>query len=203
MPSFQDRYFMPLLACSLLFLISSPTFADDQGELAQIKSARELNELWQRSFDKTGKYPDKRNPSEHHAALRELLLISPDSPNYLATRALTDQLSARDVKLQKLERAKGPSLPEDASIELGTLDRSYGLLEGSFTLKNPNQFAIADIKVRCDITASSGTTIDQKEFTVFDVVPAKGEKAIRKFKFGYWPQQGKSIGCHTTGYVRR
>jgi hypothetical protein len=49
-----------------LALISS-LHADDQSELAQIKAARELNELWVKSFDKTGKYPDKHNPSEHHS----------------------------------------------------------------------------------------------------------------------------------------
>jgi hypothetical protein len=186
-----------------IFCLTSRLHADDQSELAQIKAAREVNEQWQNSFDKTGKYPDKHDPAEHHAILGALLRIPPDSPNFLTARALSDQLSARDVRISRLERAKAPNFPEDASIELGRLDRSYGLLEGSFTLKNPNKFAIADVKIHCDITASSGTSIDQKDFIVFEAVPAKGQKMVRNFKFGYWPQQGKSIGCHATGYVRR
>lgn len=200
---FKLRYFMHLMVgCTFLILIGS-LHAEDQSELAQINAARELNELWRTSFDKSGKYPDGHSPSEHYATLGVLLRIPTESSNYVAARALSDQFSVRAIKIAALERSKGPLLPQDASIELGTLDRSYGLLEGSFTLNNPNRFTIADVKVHCDITAPSGTTIEQKDFTVFQVIPARGHRTIKGFKFGLWPQQGKSVGCHTTGYARR
>lgn len=136
--SLKRHHLTSLFACVLLLASIAFVRAEDQSELARINAARELNETWSETFDKIGKYPDGHSQAEHHAMLGTLLRILPDSRNYLAARAVSDQFSPRDAKLSRLERAKGPSLPEEVAIELGRLDRSYGLLEGAFTLKNPN-----------------------------------------------------------------
>jgi hypothetical protein len=39
------------------------------------------------------------------------------------------------------------------------------------------------------------TVIHHYHFTIFEVVPAKGEKVIKNYKFGSWPQQGKDVEC--------
>jgi hypothetical protein len=75
------------------------------------------------------------------------------------------------------------------------MDRSYGVLEGSFTLTNENAFAIADAEIICEITAPSGTIVGGYRFTIYDVVAAKKSKAVNGYKFGFWPQQGKSLSC--------
>lgn len=80
-------------------------------------------------------------------------------------------------------------------VKLGRMDRSYGVLEGSFTLTNENAFAIADAEIICEITAPSGTVVGGYRFTIYDVVAAKKSKAVNAYKFGSWPQQGKSLSC--------
>ncbi|MCR6734476.1 MAG: hypothetical protein NVV83_10510 [Afipia sp.] len=88
-------------------------------------------------------------------------------------------------------------LPELPGLKWGTLDRSYGVLEGDFTLTNTNKFPIKDVILRCDITGGSGTVIRSPTFVVYETVPANGKKTVRKFNFGFWPSQGKSFACNT------
>lgn len=82
-----------------------------------------------------------------------------------------------------------------AEIDLGRLDSSYGALQGSVTVKNPNAFEIKDPEFICVITAASGTEIRRFRTVIYERVPANGRKTVRNHKFGYWPDQGKSIGC--------
>lgn len=82
-------------------------------------------------------------------------------------------------------------------IKFGPLDRSYGVLEGDFTLTNTNKYPIKDVVLNCDITGASGTVIRSPAFTVYEIVPANGKKTVKKFNFGFWPSQGKSFACNT------
>jgi hypothetical protein len=85
---------------------------------------------------------------------------------------------------------------ELAEIKLGRV------VEGGFTLKNPNDVPIKDVDITCTVTAPSGTAIHHYRFTIFDIVPAKGEKVIKNYKFGYWPQQGERVGCRVVAALR-
>jgi hypothetical protein len=95
--------------------------------------------------------------------------------------------------------AQGVTPPE---VQLGRMDRSYGVLEGTFILKNTNNFPIADASIWCSITAPSGTVIGSYQFTIYEIIPAKGRKTIQNYKFGLWPEQGKSIGCYSASARR-
>lgn len=86
---------------------------------------------------------------------------------------------------------------EPPTIKWGTMDKSYSVLEGTFTLSNPNKRPIKDVILRCEITGGSGTVIRSPTFTVYEIVPANGKKTVRKFNFGFWPPQGKSFACNT------
>lgn len=90
-------------------------------------------------------------------------------------------------------------LVKPPAIKLGQMDRSYGLLEGAFTLTNPNKFAIADIEIACQVTAASGTVIGGYRFTLYQNVAAQKSKTVQGHKFGLWPEQGKSLSCTATG----
>jgi hypothetical protein len=97
-----------------------------------------------------------------------------------------------------------PPLPllDPPTIKLGTLDSSYGMLQGSFTLTNVNKFAVADAEVTCEITAPSGTVVGNYHFTIFEVLAASKSKTVNNYKFGFWPQQGKSLRCNVQGAGR-
>jgi hypothetical protein len=122
--------------------------------------------------------------------------VRQETPEEIKSRRDVEARAAKEYrKVQAREGipAAAASLPPE--IKLGQLDRSYGLLEGGFTLKNPNNVPIKDVGILCEVTAPSGTIIHHYRFTIFEIVPAKGEKTVRNYKFGFWPQQGKSISC--------
>src|SRR3954452_12197135 len=86
--------------------------------------------------------------------------------------------------------------PQTKAIELkwGTVDMSYGLFVGSFTIKNNNSYAVADLRISCQVTAPSGTQVGAYDFTLYEVVGANKSKTVRH-RFGLWPDQGKSVSC--------
>lgn len=112
----------------------------------------------------------------------------------------------RKEKEQATNQAKMPALvvaPTDVpTLKFEWLDKSYGILRGTFTVSNPNPFAVTDPVVECDIVAPSGTVINQYRFTVYERILANGHKTIKSFEFGLWPQQGKSLSCATLSAQR-
>ncbi|ETR77897.1 hypothetical protein X566_09695 [Afipia sp. P52-10] len=166
-------------------------------------AAGQLDQQWSDTFDKTGKYPEKQVANFHEATLQILSQIKSDSPSYVAAREVRERMLTRQLKISKVELANRPPQPQNPDITLGQVDMSYSNFKGSFTITNPNGFAIADVRVRCAVYGGSGTSIKDYEFTVYEVVPAKGKKSIQGYKFGYWPDQGKKVGCATAGYQRR
>lgn len=172
-------------------------------EAAALASSTEVNGQWEATFDKTGKYPEGQNSDSHNAAYGAALRIPADSPSFADARALVDKFATRQLKINAIERAKKPPEPENPKIKLGKLDKSYNLIKGSFTIENPNAFAIADVKIACSIMGESGTTISELSFVIYEIVPAKGRKVIQAHDFGYASSQTKSISCNSAGYVRR
>jgi len=101
------------------------------------------------------------------------------------------------------KQANAPARVQAPEIKLiGTLDSSYGMLQGSFTLKNLNDFAIADAQIACSVTAPSGTVIHRYDFIIYETLQPNATKTVRNYKFGLWPQQGKSISCRSLGALR-
>lgn len=67
-------------------------------------AAAQLNEQWEKTFDKTGKYPERQDPSAHYAVYGALLRIPEDSESYSAARALVDKFATRQIKIDSQER---------------------------------------------------------------------------------------------------
>jgi hypothetical protein len=168
-----------------------------------VVAAGQLNEQWEKSFDKAGKYPEKQDPSAHYFVLGSLVRILPDSPSYQAAQALREKFSARQVKINAVEKAKRPPDPELPKLTLDRIDSSYGLAKADFRIANGNVFAIADVQIKCEVFAASGTSLRLYDLTVFDVIQPKTTKTIREFKVGFWPDQGKSMSCSPLIYKRR
>jgi hypothetical protein len=187
------------IAAVALTLIALPAVANDA---ATIATATKLNEQWA-AFDKSGKYPDKANPGYHATVLKALSLIPADSPSYRQAQDLKAKFMARQIKITKIEDAKNPAIGVDPQIKLTTVDMSYSSFVGSVTITNPNAFPIADIRISCSVYAGSGSTIKEYNQTIYEIVPAKSKKTIRNHRFGYWPDQGKKVGCSTVGYQKR
>jgi hypothetical protein len=179
----------------------APTTPDDDANT--LVSAAQLNDQWEKSFDKTGKYPDGQDPATHNFVLGALVRISTDSPSYKGAQALREKFSARQIKINSTEKAKRPPEPELPKLTIERLENSYGLAKATFRINNGNVFPIADIEFSCEVIAASGTSLRIQNYTIFDVIPAKGTKTVRDFKLGFWPDQGKSMSCAPLLYKRR
>ena len=93
-------------------------------------AARQLNEKWENTCDKTGKYPDGADLAVYRRTYEALTLIPPEeNQNYREARSLMPLFAARQPRIDKIEFAKLPPLAFDVQIKLGTLDRSYGVLK--------------------------------------------------------------------------
>jgi hypothetical protein len=89
------------------------------------------------------------------------------------------------------------------SVKLSSLDSSYGALRGNLSLSNPNNFAIADSEVVCDVIAAGGIVIDHYRFTVSEIIPANGTKMMNRYQFGPWPRQANGLQCNGNKAVKR
>ncbi|HEX3339850.1 MAG TPA: hypothetical protein VHT68_11850 [Pseudolabrys sp.] len=89
------------------------------------------------------------------------------------------------------------------SVKLSSLDSSYGAVRGNLSLSNPNNFAIAETEVVCDVIAASGIVIDHYRFTVSEIIPANGTKTMNRYQFGPWPRQAKGLQCNGNKAVKR
>jgi hypothetical protein len=66
-------------------------------------AAAQLNEQWEKTFDKTGKYPERQDPSIHQSVYGTLIRIPQDSDSYSAARPLIDKSAARQMKIDAQE----------------------------------------------------------------------------------------------------
>jgi hypothetical protein len=89
------------------------------------------------------------------------------------------------------------------SVKLSSLDSSFGALRGNLSLSNPNNFAIAETEVICDVIAASGIVIDHYRFTVSEIIPANGTKTMNRYQFGPWPRQANGLQCNGNKAVKR
>jgi hypothetical protein len=67
-------------------------------------AASQLNEQWEKTFDKTGKFPERQDPVFHRAVYGSLLNIPLGDENYKAARMLADRFANRQPKIDAVER---------------------------------------------------------------------------------------------------
>jgi hypothetical protein len=89
------------------------------------------------------------------------------------------------------------------SVELGSLDSSSGVLRGNFLLKNPNNFPVINAEITCRVISASGEAVGTYTFTIYESITANGSKAMNRYQFGEWPQQGRGLRCNGNKAVKR
>jgi hypothetical protein len=62
-------------------------------------------------------------------------------------------------------------------------------------IENASDFAVKDFAVECRIYAESGTQLEVKKQTVFDVLQPKQSKAIKEISFGFVNSQMETYRC--------
>ncbi len=60
------------------------------------------------------------------------------------------------------------------------------------TLKNNNSFAIKDVLINVKNYSSSGTLLNSKDYTIYDIVPANRIKTFKNINLGFVNSQSKS-----------
>jgi len=81
-----------------------------------------------------------------------------------------------------------------------TLNKRGG--RGGFNIEarinNPNDFAIYDVQVNCDIRDRRGNTLASYTSLIPDAVQAGEVRTIRRLNIGAWPEQGRSASCRSS-----
>jgi hypothetical protein len=62
-------------------------------------------------------------------------------------------------------------------------------------ISNPNDFAVFDVHVHCDIRDRRGNSLASYASTIIDAIQAKEVKTVRRLDIGAWPDQGKTAFC--------
>jgi hypothetical protein len=62
-------------------------------------------------------------------------------------------------------------------------------------IANPNDFAIFDVHVNCEIRDRRGNNLMSYAATITDAIPARETKTIRRLDIGAWPDQGRTAHC--------
>jgi zinc-ribbon domain len=101
-----------------------------------------------------------------------------------------------------------PPSPEKTALEnVELVDFSWAkegfgsVMLAKFVLRNNNDFAVKDIRIKCTHTAKSGTVIDSNTRTVYDLVEAKSKKTIRDFNMGFIHNQVDRSSCEVDKVV--
>lgn len=81
---------------------SAPAPSEDYALM--VGAAADLNEQWEQTFDKTGKYPDKQDPGWHHLMYGKLLHVPENDANRAKAWALVSKFAVRQPKIDEIER---------------------------------------------------------------------------------------------------
>lgn len=65
----------------------------------------------------------------------------------------------------------------------------------TFTINNDNAISVRDINIKCQFYANSGTLIDIKTDTVYEIIKAKKSKTIKDFNLGFADKQATGLRC--------
>ena len=69
------------------------------------------------------------------------------------------------------------------------------LMMADFTVQNNSPYDVKDIAIRCDQFAKSGTRIDRKTRTLYEVVGAHSKKRFTRFPMGVIDSQVETSSC--------
>jgi hypothetical protein len=70
------------------------------------------------------------------------------------------------------------------------------------TLTNPNDFAVSEARVSCDIKDGRGRQLASYVSTIVDSIQSKEVKTIRRLDIGAWPDRGSIALCQSLSAKR-
>src|SRR5258707_1706804 len=88
-----------------------------------------------------------------------------------------DALRITNVTINMIKRGGGGSFRIDAKIA------------------NPNNFAVFDVRVRCDIKDRRGNKLVSYASTILDTVQAMEVRTVRRLGIEAWPDRGRTAFC--------
>lgn len=62
-------------------------------------------------------------------------------------------------------------------------------------ITNPNDFAVFDVRVDCNIRDRRGKKLVSYGSTIVDAIQAKEVRTVRRLDIGAWPDQGRTAYC--------
>jgi len=86
---------------------------------------------------------------------------------------------------------------DNVSIRVITWEKSGfdNVMLATLEIKNNNDFPVKDILVECSVSAPSGTSLGSTQRTVYEAIPAKSSKTVRRFNMGLINTQASRGAC--------
>lgn len=114
-----------------------------------------------------------------------------------ANREFADKKAEYEAKIAA--RARYRDNPEEA-LEIKDMDWSKGgfgsvMIIDRLTIRNDAPFNIKDFVLLCVHQGPSGTDMDRNTRTVYEIVPAGGEKTVREIHMGFIHSQVATSRC--------
>jgi hypothetical protein len=75
------------------------------------------------------------------------------------------------------------------------------LREVSFDVKNDKEFAVKDLLISCDIRGKSGTKMQEKNVTLYDIFPKKKTKRSSVVTLGFVNEQANTYYCTVESFT--
>ncbi len=65
-------------------------------------------------------------------------------------------------------------------------------------IANPNDFAVFNVRVACEIRDRRGKKLASYQSTIVEAVQAKEVRTVRRLDIGAWPDQGRTAYCRSS-----
>lgn len=136
--------------------------------------------------------------------MKELAALNP------AAHKREVELAAERLKKAAQERAQKEAFEEaqrrpERLIQIAKFSWSRGgfgtIMNASFVISNKNSFPVKDLRVKCTLSAPSGTIIDSNTRTIYQSIRANGQITLRDFNMGFVHSQSASASCDVTSAI--
>jgi hypothetical protein len=91
------------------------------------------------------------------------------------------------------------ALSEDAlrmtKVTINMIKHGRGSFRIDAKIANPNDFAVFDVRVRCDIRDRRGNKLVSYASTILDAIQAKEVRTVRRLGIDAWPDRGRTAFC--------
>lgn len=151
----------------------------------------------------------KTDPDQYLARLKEK-----DGVKWLEElKSLRPRLYAAHVEQEKKEAAQRAAEIEDRlqrshPLDYLTLDMTWQkggfntVMLATFTVKSTLKYPVRDLRIRCIMSANSGTELSKIDHVIYDIVPPRSTKRFPGVNMGFIPNQASQASCVLRGVER-